>query len=263
VEEEVSKAFSLAELQRRLTTEFVGRAAVYQVSVGSTMDVAREEAEGGAPDGMIAVADEQTQGRGRRGRSWVSPPESNVYMTVVLRPDEATARALAMITPLAMCEAADAVAGVRSTVKWPNDVLIGGRKVGGVLIDIRFADDEVEYALVGVGINVNFDPEEYEEIRSSATSLKLEAGRELSREGVLAVFLERLEELYTAARRGESAYNAWKARLETLGRQVTVRLDGEVEDGVAEDIDAEGNLLLRRDDGSIVSLAAGDVTLET
>jgi BirA family biotin operon repressor/biotin-[acetyl-CoA-carboxylase] ligase len=258
----VSDSFSLAELQRRLTTEFVGRAAVYQASVGSTMDVAREEAEGGAPDGMIAVADEQTRGRGRRGRSWVSPPGANLYVTVVLRPDEATARTLAMITPLAVCEAADAVAGVRSSVKWPNDVLIGGRKVGGVLIDIRFADSEVEYALVGVGINVNFDPEQYDEISSSATSLKREAGRELSREEVLAAFLERLEKLYTAARRGESAYDAWKSRLETLGRQVTVRLDGGVEEGVAEDVDAEGNLLLRRDDGSIVPLAAGDVTLE-
>lgn len=258
----MSETFSLAELQRRLTTEFVGRSAVYQASVGSTMDVAREEAEGGAPDGMIVVAEEQTQGRGRRGRAWISPPGGNVYVTVVLRPDEAAARALAMMTPLAVCEAADAVAGTRSVIKWPNDVLIGGRKAGGVLIDVHYTDSEVEYALVGVGINVNFDPEQHEEISASATSLKREAGRDLSREEVLAAFLERLEKLYTAAQRGESASDAWKSRLETLGRRVTVRLDDRVEEGVAEDVDVDGSLVLRRADGSTVSLAAGDVTLE-
>ncbi|MDI6856731.1 MAG: biotin--[acetyl-CoA-carboxylase] ligase [Dehalococcoidia bacterium] len=258
----MSEAFSLAALQAKLTTEFIGRTAVYQERIGSTMDVAHEEAEGGAPDGMIVVADEQTHGKGRGGRSWVSPPRSNVYVTVVLRPDAATARSLAMTVALAICEAADAVAGTRSAIKWPNDVLIGGRKVAGVLIDLRFAGDELDYALLGVGINVNFDPERYEEIAASATSLKRETGREVSREAVLATFLERLESLYVAARRGESAAGSWKERLETLGRRVTVRIGDRVEEGMAEDVDANGNLLLRRPDGSVIPLAAGDVTLE-
>lgn len=258
----MSGTFSLAGLQAKLATEFVGRAAVYQERVGSTMDLAREEAEGGAPDGMIVVADEQTRGKGRGGRSWVSPRGSNVYVTVVLRPDAATASSLAMIAPLAVCEAVDALAGVRSVIKWPNDVMIGGRKAAGVLIDLRFAGDEVDYALLGVGINVNFDPEQHEEIAALATSLKRETGREVSREAVLRAFLERLENLYVAARRGENVVGAWKERLETLGRRVSVRVGDRVEEGVAEDVDADGSLLLRRPDGSIVPLAAGDVTLD-
>lgn len=259
----MSEAFSLAALQAKLTTEFIGRTAVYQERIRSTMDVAHEEAEGGAPDGMIVVADEQTRGKGRRGRSWVSPPRSNVYVTVVLRPDAATARSLAIIAPLAICEAVDAIGGVRSAIKWPNDVLIGGRKVAGVLIDLRFAGDDVDCALLGAGINVNFDPEQHEEIAETATSLKRETGREVSREAVLAAFLEELESLYVAARRGENVADAWKERLETLGRRVTVRIDDHVEEGVAEDVDADGSLLLRRPDGSTFSLAAGDVSLVT
>lgn len=258
----MTAAFSLDGLQALLTTVFVGRCAVHQASVTSTMDVARAEAEGGAPDGTLVVADEQTQGRGRRGRGWVSPPGGNIYATLILRPGVWEIGSLGMVTPLAVCEAMDAVAGVRSVIKWPNDLLIEGRKVGGVLIDTRLRGEEVEYALVGVGVNVNFDPSQHEEIREMATSLASELGREISREALLAVFLNRFERLYLAARSDEGVREAWKARLETLGRRVEVRLGDRVEEGVAEDVDGEGNLVLRRDDGSTAVLAAGDVTLQ-
>jgi BirA family biotin operon repressor/biotin-[acetyl-CoA-carboxylase] ligase len=258
----VTAALSLNALQALLETVFVGRCAVYQTSVTSTMDLARQEAEGSAPDGTLVVADEQTQGQGRRGRRWVSPPGGNIYATIILRPGPWDLRSLGMVAPLAVCEAVDAVADVRSVIKWPNDLLIEGRKVGGVLIDTRLSGDEVEYALVGVGINVNFDPSRHEEIREMATSLALELGREVSREALLAAFLNRFERLYLTARSDESVYEAWKARLETLGRRVEVRLGDRIEEGIAEDVDAEGNLLLRREDNSIVVLAAGDVTLQ-
>ncbi len=193
------------------------------------------------------VADEQTQGQGRRGRRWVSPPGGNIYATIILRPGPWDIRSLGMVAPLAVCEAVDAVADVRSVIKWPNDLLIEGRKVGGVLIDTRLSGEEVDYALVGVGINVNFDPSQHEEIREMATSLASELGREVSREALLAAFLNRFERLYLAARSDESVYEAWKARLETLGRRVEVRLGDDIEEGIAEDVDAEGNLILRRD----------------
>ncbi len=258
----MTAAFSLDGLQTLLTTAFVGRCAVHQASVTSTMDLARQEAEGGAPDGTLVVADEQTQGRGRRGRGWVSPPGGNIYATIIMRPGAWEIGSLGMVAPLAVCEAMDAVAEVRSVIKWPNDLLIEGRKVGGVLIDTRLSGEEVEYALVGVGVNVNFDPSQHEEIRDMATSLASELGREISREALLAVFLNRFERLYLAARSDEGVRGAWKARLETLGRRVEVRLGDRVEEGVAEDVDGEGNLILRREDASTVVLAAGDVTLQ-
>jgi BirA family transcriptional regulator, biotin operon repressor / biotin---[acetyl-CoA-carboxylase] ligase len=256
----MNAAFSPPLLQRLLKTENVGRCVLHLASVSSTMDAAREEAENGAPHGMIVVADEQTRGQGRRGRHWVSPP-GNLYVTLILRPAAWNARTLAMVAPLATCEAIDAVANVRSSIKWPNDVLIEGRKVGGVLIDVHLGRDGIEYALVGVGINVALDPSQHDAIRGIATSLAAESGENVSRERLLATFLNRFEKLYAAAVLDDSVYDAWRARLETLGRQVRVQFGDGVEEGVAEDVDADGNLLLRRADGSVIALSAGDVTL--
>jgi len=224
------------------------------------MELAREEAEAGAPHGMTVVADEQTRGRGRRGRRWISPP-GNAYATIILRPEPWDVRSLAMLAPLAACEAIDALVDVRSSIKWPNDVLIGGRKVGGVLIDAHLAAASVDYALVGIGINVGLDPSQHEEIREIATSLAVESGEEVSREEVLAMLLNRFESLYLAARRDDSVYEAWRARLETLGRQVRVQFGDHVDEGLAEDVDGDGNLILRRADGSTTTVSAGDVTL--
>ena len=252
--------FSPTLLQRLLKTENVGRCVLHLTSVSSTMDAAREEAEDGAPHGMIVVADEQTRGQGRRGRRWVSP-RGNVYVTVILRPVAWSVRTLAMVAPLAACEAIDAVASVRSSIKWPNDVLIEGRKVCGVLIDVHMGRDGVDYALVGVGINVALDASQHDEIRGIATSLAAESGSEVSRERLLATFLNRFEKLYVAAGLDDSVYEAWRARLETLGRQIRVQFGDDVDEGVAEDVDGDGNLLLRRADGSVIALSAGEVTL--
>ena len=247
----MTRPFSLATLQSLLDTDAVGRCVLHLASVSSTMDAAREEAENGAPHGMIVVADQQTRGQGRRGRRWVSPP-GNLYVTIILRPAAWNVRTLAMVAPLAACEAIDAVANVRSSIKWPNDVLIEGRKVGGILIDVHLGRDGVDYALVGVGINIGLDPSQHEEIRGLATSLVAESGENVSRESLLATFLNRFEALYLAARLDDSVYDAWRARLETLGRQVRVQFGDGVEEGVAEDVDA---------DGSVIALSAGDVTL--
>ena len=259
----MTKPFSVESLQSRLNTEAIGRCILHRASVSSTMDLAREEAEGGASHGMIVVADEQTHGQGRRGRLWTSPP-GNVYVTIIVRPEPWDARALAMVAPLAACEAIDALAGVRSSIKWPNDVMIGGRKVGGVLIDVHLGRGGVDYALVGVGLNVTLDPSRYEELRDIATSLAAESGTEAcpDRETVLAALLNRFESLYLAARsENGGVYSAWRSRLETLGRQVRVQFGDDIEEGIAEDVDAEGNLILRRADGSVIALCAGDVTL--
>lgn len=253
--------FSLEALQTQLRTSFVGRRAIYRRSVTSTMEVACGEAETGVPEGAVVIADEQTAGRGRLGRQWVSPPGSNLYLSVILRPPATHLRQLSIICPLAICQAVEEVTGLAAKIKWPNDVLVAARKVSGVLLDAELVGDRVQYAVAGIGLNVNFDPSTYEELRDIATSLKRELGREVSREAVLAALLNHLEQLYQAALRGEDVEQAWKERLDTLGRRVQVHFADRVEEGVAADTDSDGALILRRDDGTTVRIEAGEVTL--
>ena len=257
----MSERLDLDKLQSLLRTEFVGRHVSYHETVGTTMEVAAREAEAGAPEGTVVIAEEQTAGRGRMGRSWVSPPGVNLYFTIVLRPTLAHLRHLPVITPLAVCLAIEETTQLVPRIKWPNDVLIDGKKVCGILPESELADDEVLYALVGPGINVNLDASAHEEIRDIATSLAEQAGHEVSREAVLAATLNHFEALYEAARRGEVVSTGWKQRLDTLGKAVRVLTAAGIEEGVAVDADADGALILRLDDGSHVRVDAGEVTL--
>jgi BirA family biotin operon repressor/biotin-[acetyl-CoA-carboxylase] ligase len=251
----------LSEVHNRLETAFCGRRVVYYSSLGSTMDEARREAEAGAPEGTAVIAEEQTAGRGRFGRNWVSPAGQNLYVTLVLRPDVAHLRVLSMVSPLAVCRAIDSVSAVRPMIKWPNDIVVGGKKLAGVLIEGEVTGEEPRYALVGIGINVNYrvdDPS----ISSIATSLINEAASAVSREALLAALMNAYEELYqqSAASLSE-VHDGWRGRLETLGRQVTVTFGDEKHEGLARDVDGEGNLLLRTASGQVLTLEAGEVSL--
>ena len=258
----VSDSLDLDRLQTLLRTEFVGRKVWYLASTGSTMEDAAREAQGGEPEGAVIVAEEQTAGRGRMGRSWVSPPGVNLYVTIILRPSLGHLRYLAVIAPLAVCQAIEETTGLFPRIKWPNDVLIDGKKVSGTLVQSEIADGEVLFALAGIGINVNFDAGAHPEIASIATSLRTELGRDVAREEVLAALLNHVEQQYVALRRGEVISMPWKHRLDTLGKPVRVEFaGGSVEEGVAVDADSDGSLILRRDDGSHIRIEAGEVTL--
>jgi BirA family transcriptional regulator, biotin operon repressor / biotin---[acetyl-CoA-carboxylase] ligase len=250
----------LPAVESALDSRFVGRRLVYLTSTSSTMDVARAEAEADAPEGTAVFAEEQTAGRGRFGRAWLSPTGKNLYLTVILRPSVERLRRLTMMTPLAVCLAIEEATGIPAQVKWPNDVLLAGRKACGVLIDIELAGDAPRYALVGIGVNVNYDIDPESEIADIATSVKEQLGRETAREPVLASLLNHLEKLYEQED-GEAVRAAWKARLETLGRRVQLTFAGEVREGLAEDVDGEGNLILLRDDSSRQTFEAGEVSL--
>lgn len=258
----VSDRLDLDRLQELLHTEFIGRKVWYLESTGSTMADAAREAQAGAPEGAIVVAEEQTAGRGRMGRSWVSPAGVNIYVTIILRPSLEQLRQLSVIAPLAVCQAIEETTSLFPRIKWPNDVLIDGRKVAGMLVQSEIADGNVLYALPGIGINVNFDAGAHKEIAAIATSLRSELGREVAREHVLATTLDYFEEHYEALRRGEVISMPWKHRLDTLGKPVRVQFaGGRSEEGVAVDADSDGSLILRRDDGSHVRIEAGEVTL--
>ena len=246
---------------KALTTAWVGRRFVYATETGSTQDLARAEAEAGAPAGTVVIAETQTAGRGRFGRCWVSPPGQNIYLTIITRPMVERLRLLSIVAPLAVTLAVEDIVGVQPCIKWPNDVLLGGRKLAGILIESEVAGPEVKYALVGMGVNVNLAIDRHSEIAEIATSLKREVGHEVSREWLLVALLSRFERSYEAAARGPEVHAAWRARLETLGRQVRVTFRDQVYEGLAEDVDADGNLVLLRPDGSRLTVEAGEVTL--
>ena len=250
----------LPTLEAALDTQYLGRRLVYLTSTGSTMDVARAEAEAGAPEGTLVFAEEQTAGRGRFGRAWHSPAGKNLYFTLVLRPTPERLRRLSIVSPLVVCLALDGATGLSAQIKWPNDVLLSGRKASGILIDVELAGDEPRYALVGIGVNVNFDIDPDSEIAAIATSVKQELRHESPREPILAALLNHFEKLYEQSDLAP-IHAAWKSRLETLGREVTVTFRGGAHEGVAEDVNADGNLVLLRADGSRETFEAGEVSL--
>jgi BirA family biotin operon repressor/biotin-[acetyl-CoA-carboxylase] ligase len=166
-----------------------------------------------------------------------------------------------MIAPLAIVRAVADVSGVACDIKWPNDVQVAGKKLAGILIETIMVEGYEPVVLVGAGINVNFDPRAHEEIREIATSLRAELGHETDREALLAAYVRRFDELYAAARTDESPLIPWKAKLVTLGQHIHASWPGGKADGVAEDVDADGALLVRAPSGEVVRVEAGDVTL--
>jgi BirA family biotin operon repressor/biotin-[acetyl-CoA-carboxylase] ligase len=252
---------NLAAVEQRLVTRFVGRRLLYFTSTTSTMDVARAEAESGAPDGTVVLAEEQTKGRGRFDRAWVSPAGQNLYFTLIMRPSLDRLRSLSIVAPLAVALAVEDSTGLLPRIKWPNDVLIDGRKLSGVLVESEVIGQSVKYALVGVGVNVDFDVEQSPEIAGVATSLKRELGSESSREELLAKFLNRFEQLYEDAPKGDAVLQQWRSHLDTLGREIRVTFRDQVYEGLAEDVDADGNLILVQPNGTRRTIEAGEVTL--
>jgi BirA family biotin operon repressor/biotin-[acetyl-CoA-carboxylase] ligase len=226
--------------------------------VDSTNQVVLDEAAAGAPEGLVVVAEHQRAGRGRLGRTWVSPPGGSLLVSVLLRPD-VTAEQLHLVTMAAgisIAAAVSEVARVDAVLKWPNDVLVDDRKLAGVLVEVDIAGDGTLRAVVlGVGVNVNWDTVPHE-IAAIATACNLEAGRPVSRADLLVAFLRGLEHRLRAL---DAVAAEYRGRLGTLGRQVRVELaDGPLV-GRAVDVDHAGRLLVEVDSGCIVDVAAGDV----
>jgi BirA family biotin operon repressor/biotin-[acetyl-CoA-carboxylase] ligase len=259
--------FSKPHFQWKLLTDYMGRRFVYRPVAKSTMDDARRMLERmRLTPGAVILADSQTEGRGRNGRTWVSPPDVNLYFTFLLFPEPRAVRPLAYVTPLAVAAAIEEVSAAAGKkivpdLKWPNDVLVDGRKIAGVLIEVDHLPDRLA-AIVGVGINVNLDPDDFEEISGIATSLKAAIGAPVAREEVLASFCNHFESLYEEALSGSlRPFEAWRDRLVTLNRRVVAEVDGISLAGRAVDVAEDGALIVERDDGVRERIEAGDVVL--
>ena len=249
-------------LQADRPVRLVGREVLYYPTVGSTMDEARRLAEAGRPEGTVVVAEEQSAGRGRFHRTWVSTPGEDLLLSVLLRPAPTQLRYVNMAATLAVSQAAAELTALTPSIKWPNDVRIEGRKLAGILVETTMNGDELKYAVVGVGINVNSDPSRRPEAGGNSTSLRKESGKRLSRTGVLRAVLDRLDDLYGDVKRGRTLTEEWAGRLDTLGSNVRVELGGRLVEGLASGVDAEGNLIVTRPDGSTATVVGGEVTLQ-
>jgi BirA family biotin operon repressor/biotin-[acetyl-CoA-carboxylase] ligase len=251
-----------------LRTRWAGRPLEWMARTSSTSDRAAERARAGAPQGLVVVAEAQERGRGRAGRSWFSPPGRGIYLSLLVRP---TLPPVAL-PPLALAmgvAAREALAelGVAVDLKWPNDLLARGRKLGGILIEMASELERTSHVIVGVGLNVNLSADELPEaLRASATSMSIEAGRSFARAPVAAALLGRLEdwfERFVAEGPAPAARAFREAAGAILGRQVRVRVaEGQsLLEGVAEDVGEDGSLLLRDRAGGLRRVGAGEVFL--
>jgi BirA family transcriptional regulator, biotin operon repressor / biotin---[acetyl-CoA-carboxylase] ligase len=238
----------------------------YKDATGSTNDDALLLARAGAPHGTLVVADCQRSGRGREGRAWHSPPGVGLWFSWILRPNLPLDRAfwLSAAAGVAVAETAARTAGVLATLRWPNDVLVRGRKLAGLLAEGKGEKDRIEFVILGVGLNVNqLEADFAAEIAAQATSLRMAGGHELDRSLVLATFIEAFEFLYQNVERdqGRTIRREWLSRATVIGRPVSVTLPVGVLEGRAVDLLEDGALVVEDAGGTKREIRAGDVRL--
>lgn len=254
------------QLSRLLEGHSIGRRIHFFEEVDSTNLYAAERARQGAEEGEVVVADCQRRGRGRLERVWESPPGRNLYVSVILRPaiEPAVSPLITLTAGVAAAEALSRYCSGAISLKWPNDVLIHGKKVCGILTEMRLRGAGVDFIIVGIGINVNMKPEEFSEpVRASATSLSMELGRDLSRTEVAAELLTRFDKWYGVFMKEgfQRVRQAWLALSGMMGRHVQVLSKESVESGRVTGLGEDGALLLFNDERKERRIIAGDVVL--
>jgi BirA family biotin operon repressor/biotin-[acetyl-CoA-carboxylase] ligase len=259
-----------------LGTDWLGQTVFYWPVVGSTNDELKRLADEGAPEGSLAITDQQVAGRGRLNRHWVAPAGSSLLMSLLFRPiflPAAKAQQLTMICSLAAADAVAGVTGLQPAIKWPNDLLLQGKKLAGVLTELGFggegglSGDSPTWVVVGVGLNVNVDFDaralrhEWPDLAETAISLAMALGRPVPRLPLLHRYLVEVERRYEALKAGHDPHQEWASRLATLGQLVIASTPEGTYRGLAEGVDEAGGLLVRRPDSDVVRILAGDVTL--
>jgi BirA family biotin operon repressor/biotin-[acetyl-CoA-carboxylase] ligase len=245
----------------------VGREIHVFQETTSTNDVAARLARGGAEEGAVVFAESQTKGRGRMGRAWVSPAGKGLWFTVLLRPDcppQGTTQ-LVVAAATALSRAITLQTGIVPEIKWPNDILIRGRKIAGILTEMRAELDRVQEVLLGIGMDVNLEAGDFTDgLQRTATSLRIETGQKVNRAELAVAVLRELDRDYQMVTEGHFDLLAeqWEERCSTLGCQVSIRLGDRVIRGRAESLDNDGALLVRGLHGHLERIVGGDVTLD-
>jgi BirA family biotin operon repressor/biotin-[acetyl-CoA-carboxylase] ligase len=255
-------------LQLALDTAVFGRKAILLTSTLSTQGDVLKLAEQGQAEGAVVIAEEQTGGRGRFGRKWFSPPGKGIWMSILLRPDLPLQHTpqLTLLAGVAVCRAVRACTGADAGIKWPNDLLIDGRKVCGILLESTVEDHEVRYCIAGIGVDVNFDPEDYpEDLTTIATSLKMETGQPVDRTKLTAAILTELEQLYFLYQKeGFGVISAlWEALSVSMNREIAVTNPQGIIEGKSIGLDPSGALVVEKHNGEHVLVISGEVSWES
>ncbi|HBV83893.1 MAG: biotin--[acetyl-CoA-carboxylase] ligase [Lachnospiraceae bacterium] len=266
VENENADLFSKVEIESKIETNWVGRNIIFHKETSSTNIDAKELAEKGEAAGTVVVADMQTAGRGRRGRGWVSPAGKDIYMTVVLRPQcrPEKASVLTLVMALAVLKAVSEQIPQKCSIKWPNDIVVNGKKICGILTEMSAELDGIHYVVIGTGINVN---QEFlaEEIQETATALRIECGHQINRATLVARTLYYLEKYYAIFEENwdfSGLVNEYNQFLVNRDREVCVLDPKGAYEGTARGINENGELLVeRKSDGELVQVYAGEVSV--
>lgn len=243
---------------QRLTAALDGRRYEYHEQIASTNDRAMTLLTEGAPAGTVVIAEEQTRGRGRLGRSWHSPPGSALMLSYLMRPDASAVGDAGMLAALAVCEAIEAMGAADVGIKWPNDVQVAGKKLCGVLPESAWQGDSLTGVILGIGINVRVD---FSGSSLSETALSLErVSGAVDRLDLLIKLLNRLDS-GSAQMGSDELFEAWRNRLNMIGKSVAVEYAGANVRGIAEGVARDGALLVREPDGGLRRAVAGDIAL--
>jgi BirA family biotin operon repressor/biotin-[acetyl-CoA-carboxylase] ligase len=247
-------------------TKVIGRQIKVFRETTSTNDVAARLARGRAPEGTVVFAESQTKGRGRMGRTWLSPAGKGLWFTVLLRPDISPQQAtqLTVAAATALTRAITLQTGIVPEIKWPNDILIRGKKLCGILTEMSAEMDYLKEVLLGVGMDVNLQAADFPApLRKIATSLQIETGQEVNRSELAVVILRELDRDYELVKNGrfDEIAQQWRDRCSTLGRQVSIRVGNRVIRGRAESLDDDGALLVRGHHDLLERIVGGDVTI--
>jgi len=263
---EIPDRLSPDELRKTLQTRIIGKELLFFDEVDSTNDAAMEKGAKGLAEGLVVLSEGQTHGKGRLGRTWVSPENVNIYMSVLLRPDISPQHApvMTMMSAISTARAITEVTGLETTIKWPNDVLIDRKKVSGILTEMNAEQERINYVVIGIGINVNMKREDFPvDLRVPATSLAECLGKRVDRMNLLLMLIRILEQDYDELKKDGimSIFNRWRKGCDILNRRIKVSLPGEEITGVAEDLTPEGGLMVRLDCGGKRVIYAGDVSI--
>jgi len=250
-----------SEIKSGLNTKIIGKNIYYFDSLASTMDGAMQLGIKSAPEGTIVLAETQSKGRGRMGRDWVSPKYKGIYFSLILRPQIPPQQLpiLTLLTAVSICEALESNYSLEAKIKWPNDIFIENKKLGGILTELNAEMDQVRFVVIGIGLNINNDRKS---LMPSATSVFAEKGEIFNRVKILQLILKSIEENYflLKSKGPDFIIDRWRHRNITLGRRVKISFHKEHIEGQAVDIDSDGALLLRKDSGITQRVTAGDVT---
>jgi BirA family biotin operon repressor/biotin-[acetyl-CoA-carboxylase] ligase len=254
-------------LARLGQTQVIGRDIRVFQETTSTNDVVEKLERDGVKEGVVVFAESQSRGRGRLGRSWTSPSGKGLWFSVLLRPDlrPQVATQLTVACAIALVRAIRALTGLELEIKWPNDILIAGKKLAGILTELNAELDRVKHLIVGIGVDVNLSAADLPaDLRKIATSLKIETGKPISRPELATLILRELDADYQRITTGQFAAVAteWEAACSTIGRDVRIMIGDRRICGRAEALDEDGALLLRTEHGQLERIIGGDVALE-